>query len=227
VESELKVSQQQLAMSLKTKNEMTSMGHLVESLKRWMINVMGIYEVMLEFRQHLYQTIVLPMLTTKVNEIVGLITTQTDFQLTGQMVDGAIQWMINGDLPARAGGFAMNLNSLCIKIVLSRMLNYSPIVSDCLLLDECFVQSDADKIGEISQFLTGLLSMYGTVVVISHIHSIVDVCELRVMIEKKQGISFVNCGPKKICLPLRLKAVKNQRVKVVLKADRGAHELPP
>jgi len=212
LESQLVSYREQLEASNKTQVEMANMGQLIIWLKHQMVNIGEVHTIMLSFRQYLYQSVILPIITSKVNEMVGLVTNQSDFRLTGQMGDGGIQWFINGDLPARSGGFAMNLNSLCIKIILSRFLNYSPIISDCLILDECFVQSDSDKISEISQFLTGMLSIYSTVIIISHIQSIVDVCETSVMIEKKNGISYVKWDKtilnqsKK--LPLKLKIIK-------------------
>jgi len=126
----------------------------------------------------------LPIINAEISNILFPV----DFTIKLQMDenDKEIEMIISDNHSSRklesASGMEKMVSSLAIRVALSSISSLP--TSDILFIDEGFGVLDTDHIGSIGKLLEHLKSIYKTIVIISHIDAILDVCDHHIGIEK-------------------------------------------
>lgn len=130
-----------------------------------------------EFKTWVVEKKAIPMICKHVNSfLTSLCKNHRPLLLTATMLDTSIiNWeVIDGNcrpLLQRSSGFQRFAISLAMRVTLSKIGGAS-IASRQLFIDEGFTACDADNLKSIPMFLDSLLSIYDTILVVTHLEEL-------------------------------------------------------
>tara|TARA_B110000259_G_scaffold49535_1_gene58098 strand:+ start:501 stop:4589 length:4089 start_codon:yes stop_codon:yes gene_type:complete len=163
-------------------------------------------KIFLNFRTWLYKNKILPIIILNTNDIIGNISRnnlQIDVLWSDKNNGNTFNWLINDgkNKPSieKASGFQRFIMGLAIKITLSN-LGVSKLRCSQLFIDEGFTSCDKDHLEKVPAFISSLLNLYNSVLVVSHLQNIKENISIEMNIERdeKKLLSKLSYGNKLI-----------------------------
>lgn len=161
-------------------------------------------KIFLNFRTWLYKNKILPIIISNTNDIIGNISRnnlQIDVLWSDNKSGNTFNWLINDgkNKPSieKASGFQRFIMGLAIKITLSN-LGVSKLRCGQLFIDEGFTSCDKDHLEKVPVFINSLLTLYNSVLVVSHLQNIKENISIEMNIERdeKKLLSKLSYGNK-------------------------------
>ena len=157
-----------------------------------------------------YETKIIPNITKHVNKILGEITKEDKLKLYGEIDNYnnkgenlEINWYIihneNKVMIEKASGYQQFILGIAIRIVIS-YIGLTNIKCKNLFVDEGFNSCDYKNIKLIKNFINNLLSIYDSVLIVSHLSEITESTNTQIKIIKKNENSCLQYGMKKTIL---------------------------
>jgi DNA repair exonuclease SbcCD ATPase subunit len=176
--------------------------------------LMRLMEIFKGFKNWLYGSKIVPNLIIETNKIVDPIL-DTDCYLDGGVNENVeFSWFIaDGDnisTVQTAGGFREFIFGLAIRIAMS-YLGATSVMCNQLFIDEGFVAGSSNNLEKIPEFIKGLLGVYDSVFLVTHLDVVRQATEKTICIERleSQKLSRIQCGKHR-----KLLADRRIRVKV-------------
>ena len=163
-------------------------------------------KIFLNFRTWLYKNKILPIIILNTNNIIGNISRnnlEIDVLWSDKNNGNTFNWLINDgkNKPSieKASGFQRFIMGLAIKITLSN-LGVSKLRCSQLFIDEGFTSCDKDHLEKVPAFISSLLNLYNSVLVVSHLQNIKENISIEMNIERdeKKLLSKLSYGNKLI-----------------------------
>ena len=174
----------------------------INSLKNRKNIITHVNALINDYRSWLYHTKIIKHLLKETNDIVNIVNPSRDLALKADINISnkqvhSFNWSItNGPNTVcfeKASGFQKFIIGLAMRIALS---NIGATTTFCkqLFIDEGFSSCDTNNLNKIPLFIEQLLSIYDSVILVSHIDEIKDSCNLIVNIQQKNNdkISTLN-----------------------------------
>lgn len=159
------------------------------------------------FRKWLYQTKIIPRLLYETNKIVSYVTHSDTLKLDVDIRQEsdkdaqklAFSWFIKDGLNRppieKASGFQRFIIGLGVRISLS-YIGASTVTCQQLFIDEGFVACDKTHLARIPEFMQNILSIYDTIILVSHLDEIKDTTSIQIPICRANGLSTIQYGEK-------------------------------
>jgi len=174
-----------LIMDFKSYKKITKENKQIEKSRMALIKsnflIEKIVEYFAEYKNWVYKDNIIPLLLEKINQIASLNAQLIDFgnqsiyKLTADVEAEYINWYIddgqNKVVVEKAGGFRQFIFGLAFRIALSFM-GVSGAWCKHLFIDEGFVSADSYNLEKIPEFINNLLSIYTSIVLVSHLDTI-------------------------------------------------------
>lgn len=175
--------------------------------------LMRLMEIFKGFKNWLYGSKIVPNLIIETNKIVDPIL-DTDCYLDGGVNENVeFSWFIaDGDnisTVQTAGGFREFIFGLAIRIAMS-YLGATSVMCNQLFIDEGFVAGSSNNLEKIPEFIRGLLGVYDSVFLVTHLDVVRQATEKTISIERleSQKLSRIQCGNNRKLLAHRTIRVK-------------------
>jgi DNA repair exonuclease SbcCD ATPase subunit len=131
------------------------------------------------------------------NEIISKLHGNNDWELGYELFDkkdnGTLKWYMleNGKRVYIEGAsgfqkFAMNLS---VRIALSQMIG--GVRSKQLIIDEGFTSADMEHLSRVPDFLRGLIGLYDSVIIVSHLEKLKEGVDNYVMVRREGNESYL------------------------------------
>ena len=156
-------------------------------------------KIFINFRVWLYKNKILPIIILNTNNIIGNLS-KNDLLIDVLWNDkNTFNWLINDkkNKPSieKASGFQRFIIGLAIKITLSN-LGVSKLRCNQLFIDEGFTSCDKEHLEKVPLFINSLLTLYDSVLIVSHLQNIKDniTIEMNIKRDKDKSLSMLNYG---------------------------------
>ena len=171
---------------------------LLESKKK---SIEAIINCLSGFKLWLYKNVVIPNITDKTNYIIEAITDVQTYKLAVSVDtnkdDIKLTWFINNSVSnniiEKSGGFRKFIAGLALRIAINS-IGASSIQCSQLFLDEGFVSADSINLSKIPDFISSLLNIYGSVILVSHLDIIKESADISIAIKKDNLLSQLSFG---------------------------------
>lgn len=127
------------------------------------------------YQAWIYKDQVLPIICTNVNSVLDVMELDDTLRLNFRFYNDSnnIDWFLGQNPFERASGFQKFICSLGMRIALSK-IGASEIRNRQLFLDEGFTACDVENLQKVPYFLNGLLTMYDSIVLVTHLDELKD-----------------------------------------------------
>lgn len=148
------------------------------------------------YRQWVYKCNILPKIVEKCNLLIKPVSSKLtlDFSIDDK---NKISWYMKRENNLinieKSSGFENFMLSVALRISLS-MIGASSVSCSLLILDEGFVACDTNHIQKIPEFIQSLLSLYDSVLLVSHLSIIADSVDIKIPIIRNGSISTIKYG---------------------------------
>lgn len=187
---------------LKNKEDYTTCCSMLDKLKKTKAEIEYIHKSFSGYRLWLYQNRVIPVLLKETNRIISLVTNTDKLKLdvlvtqtTNQKLN--FSWFVcdgdNKPTIEKASGFQKFMISLAIRISLSFM-GASTLSCGQLFIDEGFVACDKYHLARVPEFLSNLLKIYESILIVSHLEELKEASSIQIEIKRDDGLSRIQYG---------------------------------
>ena len=164
---------------------------IIEKLKIYFLN----------FREWLYKEKILPKITNKINNIIETLSKNNRIiKLDAIWIKNSINWKyIDGKndnlIIEKASGYQRFLLGLAMRITLSN-LKVSNLKCSQLFIDEGFTSCDEENLDKMTTFISSLLNLYESVIIVSHLEKIKECANITINIQRNdnESLSYLNYG---------------------------------
>jgi DNA repair exonuclease SbcCD ATPase subunit len=168
-----------------------------------------IHNKMSGFRKYLYKHKVMPRLLSETNKIVSLVTNADDLKLEVDIETNdhkqtnkpktSLSWYfrngVNRPPIEKASGFQRYMFGIAFRIAMASF-GASSVFCSQMFIDEGFVACDSSHLSRVPDFLHGLLDIYSTIILVSHLDEIKDCASITIPIKRKDYLSCISYGQK-------------------------------
>ena len=156
------------------------------------------------FRNWLYKNKIIPLIIHNTNDIINKISNNEKDALSIDVrwnENGTFNWIIddgnNRPNIEKASGFQKFIISLGVKITLSN-IGVSNLQCKQLFIDEGFTSCDKEHLSKVPLFINSLLSLYDSILLVSHLQQIKDSVSITMSIDRniEKSISTLKYGNK-------------------------------
>ena len=156
------------------------------------------------FRNWLYKNKIIPLIIHNTNDIINKISNNEKDVLSIDVQwneNGTFNWIIddgnNRPNIEKASGFQKFIISLGVKITLSN-IGVSNLQCKQLFIDEGFTSCDKEHLSKVPLFINSLLSLYDSILLVSHLQQIKDSVSITMSIDRniEKSISTLKYGNK-------------------------------
>jgi DNA repair exonuclease SbcCD ATPase subunit/DNA repair exonuclease SbcCD nuclease subunit len=156
------------------------------------------------YRNWIYKEIVFPKLLNKTNELINSVchkgngSVSGNLQLTYKLSEtNTIHWVMIDGLNRvsieKASGFQRFMLGVALRIALS-YIGASSVLCRQLFIDEGFTACDRFHLNRVPVFIEGLLSLFESIVIVSHLDIIKDNIKTVIHIQRDKSVSTINYG---------------------------------
>jgi DNA repair exonuclease SbcCD ATPase subunit/DNA repair exonuclease SbcCD nuclease subunit len=174
--------------------------------------VKGLSRKMNGYREWLMGDKVGPTIVSYANEIMRKLHGNDEWRLGFELMkkegNGTIDWyMYNNGKRVHfkgAGGFQQFLMNISVRIALSQMIG--GVRSKQLIIDEGFTSADTKHLSRVPDFLRGLIGMYDSVIIVSHLEKLKDGVDQYIMVRRDGNESYLEVdewGSKNVIMRIR------------------------
>jgi len=183
--------------SIVIKNNINKLKRLSKIYEHFM-NIFG------NFRNWLYKNKIIPLIIDNTNDIISKISSDDNDKLKIDVIwneNNTYNWIINDGKNKpnieKASGFQRFIIGLSIKITLSN-LGVSNLQNKQLFIDEGFTSCDKEHLNKVPMFINSLLSLYDSILVVSHLQQIKESVSIIMNINRdlENRLSYINYGNK-------------------------------
>lgn len=160
-----------------------------------------LYKQFQNYKKWIYNKIVIKNIVDSVNKIINIIMGDNSMKIECSLEEenntDVFEWYMkyenNRINLVKASGGQKTLLEFAIRIALI-LLGTNKTIPLQLFIDENFVFCDADKIKKIPKLIENILSIYDSILIVSHVDAIKDVCNIHIPIMRHDGISIMKFG---------------------------------
>jgi len=161
-------------------------------------------EIFGNFRNWLYKNKIIPLIILNTNDIISKISNNDKEILSIDVLwndKGTFNWILkdgnNKPTIEKASGFQRFIIGLSIKITLSN-IGVSNLQCKHLFIDEGFTSCDKEHLNKVPLFINSLLTLYDSILVVSHLQQIKDSVSITMNINRdiEKSLSYINYGNK-------------------------------
>lgn len=192
-----------LANNDKIKKQMIIVRATIDQLENKRKMIEHIHRLFIGFRGWLYKHKVIPKILHETNKIVSSVTNSNELQLDADVIyDASTQklnfaWYIKDGINRppieKASGFQQFMVGLGVRITLS-YVGAAAVQCHQLFLDEGFVFCDSYHLSRVPEFLNGLLSLFGSIFIVSHLEELKDASQVKINITRQDHLSTLRFG---------------------------------
>ena len=153
-----------------------------------------------DYRKWLYTSYIAPMIHTKVNHVLSMISDHT-LLLDSDWLDpiDTLSWFIkNGSsrvIIEKASGFQRFIVGIATRVTFHQ-IGFCRIRFDQLFIDEGFTTCDADNLEKVPSFLKCLMQFYNSIYLVTHLEDLKSCTEHHIYITRDaDGLSQIQHGP--------------------------------
>ena len=147
---------------------------------------------------------IIPLIILNTNDIISKISNNDKEILSIDVLwndKGTFNWILkdgnNKPTIEKASGFQRFIIGLSIKITLSN-IGVSNLQCKHLFIDEGFTSCDKEHLNKVPLFINSLLTLYDSILVVSHLQQIKDSVSITMNINRdiEKSLSYINYGNK-------------------------------
>lgn len=147
------------------------------------------------YRTWLLREKVGPMITAYTNAISRQLHGSDEWVLNHEVNEsGDIQWyMLNGGEVVymhKSSGFQRFMMMMAMRVALSQISN--TVKCKQLIIDEGFVSADEEHLERVPEFLKGLVGIYESVILVSHLDVIKDSVDKYIEVKREDNVSYLD-----------------------------------
>jgi DNA repair exonuclease SbcCD ATPase subunit len=188
----------------------TNLSHYLEDLKLRIITLHHISISFKEYRQYVFNTLIIPQILKHVNTIISHVAENNTLELICKMesvnattnsktkIKDVIKWSFSCDgsnLPIeKASGFQRFMFGLSLRVALTRINTH--IRNKQLFIDEGFTTFDSIHLSKVNEMLDSLKTSYTNIIIVSHLEAIKENIPNKILIERNNGSSTIQFGCK-------------------------------
>jgi DNA repair exonuclease SbcCD ATPase subunit/DNA repair exonuclease SbcCD nuclease subunit len=141
------------------------------------------------YREWLYKEHIAPLIMTNVNRVLSMICEERPLQLEGEWLDKiqTLSWFVRDGssrpVIEKASGFQRFIVGMACRVAFHQ-IGFCRIQYDQLFMDEGFTSCDSDNLERVPDFLRGLLRMYDSIYLATHLDELKICSDAQIIIDR-------------------------------------------
>lgn len=224
-EWKIKVEQQQncmlLVRELETKQGKLGSGINLDEIKYTMSVVSYLSDKFDGYREWLYKEHIAPMIEKQVNTVLSRICEDRPLYLEAEWLDkiNTLSWFVRDGTSRpvieKASGFQRFIVGMATRVAFHQ-IGFCRIQYDQLFIDEGFTSCDSDNIERVPEFLHGLLKMYNSIYLATHLEELKACSHTQICIQRDaNGLSHIAHGDRTEIIEQKKKGRPSKKINVV------------
>jgi len=172
---------------------------IIENAKQYAHVASWMGTIFEDYRKWLYTSYIAPMIHSKVNNILSMISDDT-LLLDSEWLDtiDTLSWFIkNGSsrvILEKASGFQRFIVGIALRVTFHQ-IGFCRVRFDQLFIDEGFTTCDSDNLEKVPSFLDGLLQFYNSIYLVTHLDDLKSCTDHHIYITRDtEGLSQIQYG---------------------------------
>jgi hypothetical protein len=149
------------------------------------------------YREWLYKAHIAPLVEQNVNKVLEMICEDRPLRLEGEWLEKiqTLSWFVRDGssrpVIEKASGFQRFIVGMACRVAFHQ-IGFCRIQYDQLFLDEGFTSCDSDNLERVPDFLRGLLRLYNSIYLATHLDELKVCADSQIMIERNaSGLSQI------------------------------------